>query len=267
MSLSLAAQADEVNEAIHDDPPEVGEAAPTTVSLMRGVIDPESGEWQRTATVREMTGEDEEELARLSSIDDLTYADYTSALLCRSVLSIGTQTIGGSPDTLENLIIGDRDLLFLGVVKATYGNLRDFAVTCGHCSKSNDVQVNLDQDFPVTTAKASLTEPRVVTLKDGTEVKVKYLTGKDAQVIAEASDNPAEQNTAIVARAVVWDDDRSEAIKKQWSRGLSLADRKAVIDTVLADQPGPTLEEVEAPCGHCGEKITMLLDWASLLLG
>jgi len=48
---------------------------------------------------------------------------------------------------------------------------------------------------------------------------------------------------------------------------LSLADRKTVIDTVLEDQPGPTLEEVEAPCGHCGGKITMLLDWASLLLG
>ena len=137
MSLSLAAQADEVNEAIHDDPPEVGEAAPTTVSLMRGVIDPESGEWQRTATVREMTGEDEEELARLSNLEDLTYADYTSAMLRRAVLSIGTQTIGGNPDTLENLIIGDRDLLFMGVVKATYGNLRDFSVTCGSWIKTS----------------------------------------------------------------------------------------------------------------------------------
>jgi hypothetical protein len=107
----------------------------------------------------------------------------------------------------------------------------------------------------------------VVIFKDGTEVKIKYLTGKDAQIIAEASDNPAQQNTAIVSRAVVWDDDRSEMVKNQWSKGLSLADRKLVIDTVLNDQPGPTLEEVEAPCGHCDEKITMLLDWASLLFG
>jgi hypothetical protein len=267
MSVSLAAQADEINEAIQEDPPEVGEAAPTTVSLLRGVIDPESGEWQQTAIVREMTGEDEEELARLSNIEDLTYAAYTSALLRRSVVSVGTQTLKDHPDVLDNLIIGDRDLLFLGVVKATYGNIRDFSVTCGHCAKSNEVQVNLDKDFPITPAKASLTEPRVVTFKDGTEVKVKYLTGKDAQIIAEASDNPAEQNTAIVARAVVWDDDRSEKIKSQWSKGLSLADRKLVINTVLEDQPGPTLEEVEAPCGHCGEKITMLLDWASLLFG
>ena len=267
MSVSLAAQANDINEAIRDDPPEVGEAAPTTVSLLRGIIDPESGEWQQTATVREMTGEDEEELARLSTIDDISYADYTSALLRRSVVSVGTQTLKDNPDVLDNLIIGDRDLLFLGVVKATYGNIRDFTVTCGHCTKINEVQVNLDDAFPVTSAKSSLTEPRVVIFKDGTEVKIKYLTGKDAQIIAEASDNPAQQNTAIVSRAVVWDDDRSEMVKNQWSKGLSLADRKLVIDTVLNDQPGPTLEEVEAPCGHCDEKITMLLDWASLLFG
>jgi hypothetical protein len=267
MSLSLAAQADDINEAVHEEPPEVGEAAPTTVSLLRGVIDPESGEWQQIAIVREMTGEDEEELARLSNLKDLSYSEYTSALLRRAVVSIGTQTINHHPDTLDNLIIGDRDLLFLGVVKATYGNIREFSVNCGACNKINDVSVNLDDDFPVTSSKSSITEPRVVTFKDGTEVKVKYLTGKDAQIIAEASDNPAEQNTAIVVRAVVWDDDRSESIKIQWSKGLSLADRKLVIDTVLDDQPGPTLEEVEAPCGHCDEKITMLLDWASLLFG
>jgi ACT domain-containing protein len=46
-----------------------------------------------------------------------------------------------------------------------------------------------------------------------------------------------------------------------------MSDRKAIIDTVLEDQPGPMLEEVEAPCGHCDENIVMLLDWASLLLG
>ena len=267
MSLSLAAQADEFNEAIKDSPPEVGEAAPTTVSLLRGIIDPDSGEWQDIAVVREMTGEDEEELARLSTKENVTYADYTTALLSRAVLSIGTQSIKGNQSVLDSLIIGDRDLLFLGVIKATYGNVRSFSVTCGHCSKSNDVRVNLDEDIPIQQPKGSLTEARVVELKDGTEVKVKYLTGKDAQTIAALEGNAAEQNTAIVAHAVIWDDDRSDKVKTQWSRSLSLADRRVLIDTVLEDQPGPTLEEVEAPCGHCDEKITMLLDWASLLLG
>jgi hypothetical protein len=267
MSLSLAAQADEINEAIADDPPKVGEAAPNTVTLLRGVMDQEIGEWQTTATVREMTGEDEEELARLSTKDDLSYAEYTSALLRRAVTSVGTQSVITNPSLLDNLIIGDRDLLFLGVVKATYGNIREYSVTCGHCDKSNEVQVNLDKDFPVMESKGSLTEARTVKLRNGTTVKVKYLTGKDAQSIAAVTGSSAEQNTAVVAHAVVWDDDRSEAVKTQWAKELSLADRQTIISTVLEDQPGPTLEEVDAPCGHCGENITMVLDWASLLFG
>ena len=267
MSLNLAEQAEVINEAIADDPPEVGKPAPTTVKLMCGLLNPETEEWQDTAVVAEMTGEDEEELDRLTTVDNLSYADYTSALLRRAVTSIGDVTVSDTPSVLDDLIIGDRDLLFLGVIKATYGNVRSFSVTCGHCSKSNDVRVNLDEDFPIQQPKGSLTEARVVELKDGTEVKVKYLTGKDAQTIAALEGNAAEQNTAIVAHAVIWDDDRSDKVKTQWSRSLSLADRRVLIDTVLEDQPGPTLEEVEAPCGHCDEKITMLLDWASLLLG
>ena len=267
MSLSLAAEANEFNEAIKDDPPEVGAAAPTTVTLLRGSLDLETGDWQTGATVREMTGEDEEELARLSTDEALSYSDYTSALLKRAVVSIGNQSVSANPDLLDHLIIGDRDLLFLGVIKATYGNVRDFSITCGKCQKNNEVQVNLDTDFPVSLPKGDLTEQRKVTLKDGTIVKVKYLTGQDSARIAALSDSTAEQNTAIVAYSVVWDDDRSDDVKEQWARGLSLADRKQIITTVLEDQPGPTLEEVEAPCGHCGDKITMLLDWASLLFG
>jgi hypothetical protein len=265
MSEDLAADAASVNEAIKDKPPEMAEAAPTTVKLLRGVLSTDTGKWQKTATVREMTGEDEEELARLSTNDDLTYAEYTSALLNRAVMSVGSQKVADNPTLIDDLLIGDRDMLFLGVIKATYGNLRDFTVTCGSCSSTSDVQVDLDKDFPITEAKESLTKARKVTMKDGTEVQVKYLTGKDAQAIASSGETIAEQTTAIVANSVVWDDDRTIAVKQQWAKAISIADRKKIVNTVLDDQPGPSMEEVEAPCAHCDEPIVMMLDWASLL--
>ena len=265
MSEDVAADVASVNEAIKDKPPEVSDAAPTTVKLLRGVLSTDTGKWQKTATVREMTGEDEEELARLSTNDDLTYAEYTSALLRRAVLSIGSQNTSDNPTMIDDLLIGDRDLLFLGVIKATYGNIRDFSVTCGACSSTNDVQVDLDKDFPITEAKGSLTKTRSITMKDGTEIQIKYLTGKDAQHIASAGETMAEQTTAIVANSVVWDDDRTLAVKEQWAKAISIADRKKIVNTVLDDQPGPSMEEVEAPCAHCDEPIVMMLDWASLL--
>ena len=267
MSLTLAAQANELEEALQEPPPEIGKAAPTTVELIRGVVDADTGEWQTTATVREMIGEDEEELARLSTKENLSYAEYTSVLLSRAVESVGTLRVSEHPSILDNLIVGDRDLLFLGVVKATYGNVRTFIVRCPACEGSSDVLVNLDKDFPVRQPVDDPRKTRPVTLRDGKDVQVRYPTGKDAQAIAEAGDNLAVQNTAIIVQCVVWDDDRTEVVKKQWARELSIADRRLLVSAIVDNQPGPTLEEVEAPCAHCDETVTMVLDWAYLLFG
>jgi|TARA_Y100000310_G_scaffold69755_1_gene65308 hypothetical protein len=267
MSLTLAAQANELEEALQEPPPEIGKAAPTTVELIRGVVDADTGEWQTTATVREMTGEDEEELARLSTKEDLSYAEYTSVLLSRAVESVGTLRVSADPSILDNLIVGDRDLLFLGVVKATYGNVRTFIVNCPACQGSSDVMVNLDRDFPVRQPVDDPRKTRSVTLRDGKDAQVRYPTGKDAQAIAEAGDNLAVQNTAIIVQCVVWDDDRTDVVKKQWARELSIADRRLLVSAIVDSQPGPTLEEVEAPCAHCDETVTMVLDWAYLLFG
>ena len=267
MSLNLAEQAEVINEAIADDPPEVGKPAPTTVKLMCGLLNPETEEWQDTAVVAEMTGEDEEELDRLTTVDNLSYADYTSALLRRAVTSIGDVTVADTPAVLDDLIIGDRDLLFLGVIRATYGNVRTFSVVCPKCDEKNEVRVNLDTDFEMDYPKSDPRETRPLTLRNGKTIKVKYLTGRDASAIAASGDTPAVQNTEIVVHSVVWDDERTLLVRKKWAKALSLADRRTIVKAVLGDQPGARLEEVNAPCAYCSKEISMVLDWVSLLFG
>ncbi len=267
MSLELSEQAEVFNEAIADDPPEMGKPAPTTVKLLCGLWDTETGKWQDQAIVSEMTGEDEEELDRLTTQDNLSYADYTSALLRRAVTSVGGIQVADNPSVLDNLIIGDRDLLFMGVIRATYGNIRSFSVVCPDCEEKNEIKVNLDEDFEMDNPKSDPRETRTVTLRNGNTVKIKYLTGGDASSIASSGDTPAVQNTEIVVHSVVWDDDRSLAVRKEWAKALSLADRKVIVKAVLDDQPGPRLEEVNAPCAYCSKDISMVLDWVSLLFG
>ena len=268
MSIELASVSDDIADAIQAPPPEMGKAAPTQVELLRGVVDPTSGEWPTTATVREMNGADEEELARLSATqEDISYAEYTTALLTRAVTSIGSLPTKSDPSILDNLIIGDRDMLFLGIIKATYGNVRTFNVSCPSCHSANDVRVNMDEDFPVTQPLNDPRVPRTVTLRNGMDVKVKFPTGADAKLIASSGSTSAEQSTTIITRCVVWDDDRSDAVKTMWAKELSVADRKSIVTAALEDQPGPRLEEVEASCASCSETITMIMDWASLLFG
>ena len=63
------------------------------------------------------------------------------------------------------------------------------------------------------------------------------------------------------------DDERTLLVRKKWAKALSLADRRTIVKAVLGDQPGPRLEEVNAPCAYCSKEISMVLDWVSLLFG
>ena len=117
-------QADSINSALQEDVPEMKAAPNTVVELIRGIFNDELESWDTTAVVRELNGFDEEALASLDN-RTLVYAEYMSALLKRAVVSIGSVMIANNPSVIDNLIIGDRDLLFLGVVEATYGKTRE----------------------------------------------------------------------------------------------------------------------------------------------
>ena len=121
-----------------------------------------------------------------------------------------------------------------------------------------------ENSLPDAMSELNLTQ---LTLKNGSVVSIKYLTGKDANTVASAGDTPAVQNTELVTMSGVCDDERSLQVRREWAKSLSLADRKNIVRAVLDDQPGPRLEEVNAPCAYCSEDITMVLDWVSLLLG
>ena len=122
----MATQSDAMalNQAMSDPVPRIQESPDVTIELFRGVKNITTGEWETTAVVSELTGEDEEALAALDSDDDLLYAQYMAALLKRSVVSIGNTSIKDKPAVIDSLIIGDRDALFLATVKATYCNKR-----------------------------------------------------------------------------------------------------------------------------------------------
>ena len=255
-----------LNEAIQDKLPEIATPEPTSVRLMRGLIDPASGDWQMEAQVRELTGADEEYLARIEAKQNVTYAEYMSALLKRATTSVGTIDITKNPEALENLIIGDRDALFLGIVKCTYGVERTFNTRCTSCEQKNDVTINIDEDFPYEKPDLDLRKPIPVTLKNGTVVNLRLPTGADSAYVASNATSPAHQSTLMIARCTVWEDDRPANVE-QWARNLSIVDRNTLVKTLTELNVGPKIGEVNVQCAHCSEPIRIMIDWISLLLG
>lgn len=257
---NVAAQADALNSALSDAAPEMEPAPDTVVRLLRGVYNKDLDTWETTAVVRELTGHDEEALSAHNN-NSTVYAEYMSFLLRRAVVSIGSISVKDNPEVIDELIIGDRDSLFLGIIKATYGPQREYQVVCNSCGGSNDVFVGVDE-FPVKEATHDVREPLTITLKNGKEVQFRLPNGADSQVVARKGKTTPEQNTIMLSRCVIGIDNGAE-----WAKNLNMADRAEIISKLLDAQPGPQIGEVKAQCAHCSEDMIIMLDWASLLFG
>lgn len=259
-----------IDALLKEDAPEIGMPLPAVAQLQRGFVDPFTGEWSTEVEVRELTGADEEYLASLESKATVTYADYMTALLSRAVVRIGGTEVDSAlaKDAVESLTVGDRDILFLAIVKCTYGKEREYHVKCPHCDESNDITIDLDTDFPLQQPSRDLRTPISVTLRNGKTVRLRLPTGADSAYVGKHSTTTATQNTMMLARCVLMSEAERDGISADaWAKGLSLADRSKLIKALLEVKAGPRMEGVNVQCAHCEENMPINLSWMSLLFG
>jgi hypothetical protein len=264
--MSTQETAEVINDAIADPVPHMPDAPNSVIDLMRGVYDPSIEKWHSQAEIRELTGEDEEYLASIENKKGLLYAEYMTAILNRAVVRIGDISISGAEGAkvINKLILGDRDLLYLAVVKATYGDERTIKMTCNNCNGSNDVTLELDNDFPITSPTFDLQKGLEVEISSET-VTLRLPNGEDTVEVSKNSKNDAEMNTLMLSRCAVWSDGNKPDSPVKWARSLSIKDRKKLVDALLSVEVGPKMGEVDTQCASCGETMPILLDWVSLL--
>jgi hypothetical protein len=266
--LSTQTVADTINSAATDPVPAMPVPLSNQVKLLRGLGKKQpdgSDEWYDVAEVRELTGADEEYLAALEKKEGLTYTDYMTALLSRAVVNIGPLVVDRMPGLLNKLVLADRDMLFLGVVRATYGTTRDIQVVCPKCQALQDVVIDLDEDFPITYPDFDLRDTIKVNTRKGV-VQLRLPTGEDTVLAQKNAKDDAQLNTAMLARCAVWDEGEAPVDPLQWARELNVGDRRKLVNALLEVEVGPKLEGVETQCAECGKDMPILLDWVSLLL-
>lgn len=266
--MSSSSEADMINSLAADPVPAIKPPLSTSIDLLRGLgekHDDGTETWHDVAYVKELTGADEEALAGLESKKGITYTDFMNALLERSVLRIGTLDVAQHPGLLNKLILADRDMLFLGVVRATYGVGRELRVHCPHCEAQNDVTVDLDEDFPIKRADFDLRDTIKVDTPKGT-FQLRLPNGEDTIQAQKVAKTDAELNTAMLSRCAVFEEGEAPDNRLEWARGLNIGVRRKLVQTLLDVQLGPDLEGVDAQCAVCGKDMPLILDWVSLLL-
>jgi hypothetical protein len=226
------------------------------VDLPGGFIDPE-GELHTKAEVRELTGADEEAVAKTGSS-----GKALNVLLSRGLVKLGNKQATAAD--LDTLLSGDRDAILLGIRRVTFGPTVDLRVKCFTCSEEQVTSINLKEDVPVKTLEDPIADRRWETkTKLGTAV-VALPNGITQKRLTENFDKTsAEINTLLLSGCIVSLDGAPSA-GASTALALGMADRTKIIDEIIARNPGPRLGEVKKACKACGESIEIPLSLLDL---
>lgn len=222
---------------------------------------PAAGQYKAASVhIRELTGADEEAVARSKTTTGLL-----RLLLERCVLSIG----GGpkpTADDLDNLLIGDRDSILLGIWRATYGPEYETAVICPQCAATTEMAFDLNTDIKVRKLEDPTVVRTVELRRPGTYAKLRLVAVADqeAAVLVDGRTIP-EMNTVTLAR-VVSELNGSPSLGEQTLRNLNSGDRQKLAKYLNDTAPGPRLGEVKAECPKCGRESDVVLNLASMFL-
>lgn len=263
--MSTTDQVGIINDAISEDKaPVMALPVSPDTTLIRGLWNAATSSFDVAAEVRELDGTDEEVLSVLGNKEGVSYGEYLTTLLSRSVVSIGDTKVT-DPKVLESLIVADRDILFLATIRSTYGRTRIVQAVCQSCDKKNDIVIDLDADFPIPTPDFPVTKPIDIEGRRGT-YQFNIPTGADTYAASKAKTD-AEANTIIISRCAIFDPKDEPSDRVEWARKLNLGDRHKIVDRLLSIELGPKLGAVDTHCAHCEVEMPVALNWVSLLFG
>ena len=225
------------------------------VDLPGGYIDLEN-KLHTTAEVRELTGADEEAVAKAGSS-----GKALNVLLARGLAKLGNRE--ATADDLDMLLAGDRDAILLGIRRVTFGTTSTLRVRCQSCSDEHDTTIDLVEDVPVKRLKDPSERQWTMETKLG-PVVVALPNGITQKKLMENYDKTsAEINTLLLSGCIV-SLNGAPSVGAGTALSLGMADRTRIIDEIINRNPGPRLGEVKKACKACGEDIRLPLSLLDL---
>jgi hypothetical protein len=235
---------------------EIVSPSDTLVNLPSGYITPD-GEVIKTAEVRELTGKDEEFIAKSGTV-----AKAFTTILNRATVKIGNTD--ASERILDDLLGGDRDALMVGIYKATFGSVAEIGAYCNGCGEVKPVSVDVDRDIK-TKVLVDPMEDRYFTVQGkSSEFLVTLPTGfAQRELNANADKTYAELQTILLEKCVVEIDQRPVLSKLQ-IQNLGLQDRRKITEEISNRNPGPQFENISVTCPDCEGEVVVPINLGTL---
>ena len=252
----------EAKEQIAGPVPLMAEAPDCSLRLQRGLF--VKGVHKTDVLVRELTGADEETLAKAREPGD--HYDTVIALGVEKIddFDLSELPLAERQGYLRQLLIGERDQIFLAIVKVTFGEEKVVAFRCLTCAEEQEMSLLLSEDFKpkevVDLDKAIFT----FTTSKGQVLDYRLVTGEDQrEAFQRKGATTADQNTIILSRIIGKLNGGLIPDPVQFVRQMSMRDRAKLLEAVVSKQPVINLE-VTTNCAACQSPQTLNLGWGDL---
>lgn len=248
--------------AIAGSTPLIPDAPNCIVNLPRGLY--QGGTWKTEAEVRELTGADEEALARAKES-----LDFFDLVLAHGVVRVDNINLAGMPVSerqaaLRELLVGERSQLLLAVLIATYGNEKTLNLTCPHCEMEQEASLFLKEDFKPKVVEDVQASTFHYSSSKGEDIEYRLVTGADQlEALKRKGATTAEQNTLILSRCITKVNGAIVVSQVDFARNLGMKDRTALLNAMVSKQPDLDLS-VQMGCVGCGGDIILALGWGDL---
>jgi hypothetical protein len=239
------------------------------VTLPAGYI--HDGDLLRRVVVRELTGEDEEALAR--AIQNPNPYHFLDTLLECGVDHIGNLSHAASVALLPDLLVGDRDEIILGIRRVTYGDTVEvFNWQCPMCGRRIEkIEFALSEDVERITMKDPATEARfTVKLRNGANAVVNLATGRVLTATYEMEElTTPQRNDVMLSKTIeTWTDSKGNINLipgfPSMVRKMSTVARQTILRELSKRQPGPRYNEIKFKHEECGSEVALALGIADL---
>lgn len=223
--------------------------------LPGGYISP-VGEVALDAEVRELTGRDEELIAKST-----TRAKALDVVLSRGLIRVGNST----PDdvTRNNLLAGDRDYILLRIYAATFGRELKITRYCTTCQSDSEVSIDLIDDVPVKRLEQASERHFQVHCSVGT-VEVDLPTGHTQKALMASADKTLAELSTLLLENTVVGLNGSPVIGRAVVLDMPIRDRRKINDAIAERNPGPQMLDIKVPCPTCESSVEVPLNVAAL---
>lgn len=227
-----------------------------------GGITLDDGTLVKHARVRELTGADEEAIARSSVA--LNPFHFVNTLLECGVATIGEQPAKKTKTLLKQLLVGDRDALIMGIRKITYGEgIEINGWICPGCGTESDLTIPCS-DIPVRELDPPGQPDFEVELRKGRIATVTLANGADQLAVFENQKlNSKERDTLLLARTLVSIKEADGQVngvagyQHATAIHMNMVDRNKILKQLVERQPGPQFGDVKFTHDTCNEEVTV----------